>query len=159
MCDKKSFADDYKEHILGILDKVRKVIEEERFNDLDEYLFTSGYCRSCGQHQGILFGYNPDGEVIDIEEAVSKLRTYRIEEGAFLNWSKVPKFTRVEVKHNNEWINAYFLKEDKSTVFSHPYVVTVCDEYTYKTASLGVIRVSEIRMNKDVEILREWCNL
>ena len=48
-----------------------------------------------------------------------------------VDWSKVPKWTKVQVRDNftEKWANRYFIGLTGEKVF--PYKVTYCDEFTY----------------------------
>lgn len=82
----------------------------------------------------------------------NELLTYEFEElSKEIEWNKVPKFTKVQVKDEDyeNWINAYFLDKDGSIFY-----VTLCDEFTYDSREdLGLWKC---RLDESVEIKPEW---
>lgn len=72
-----------------------------------------------------------------------------------IDWRKVPKFTKVEVKHSekSKWINKYFIKYIPSSAM--PYVVSSCDDFTYYGHEDNEC-YKYIRIYDKNEILENW---
>lgn len=71
-----------------------------------------------------------------------------------IDWNKVPKFTKVQVRDGStdNWENAYFIRynDDKR---SFQYQVTFCDRFTY---SYWDYCYSQIKIFDESEIKEEW---
>ncbi|MDQ0151171.1 hypothetical protein ACFO6R_13345 [Eubacterium multiforme] len=68
-----------------------------------------------------------------------------------IDWSKVPKWTKVQVRDNKDdkWRNTYFLDRNGAVFHS-----TFCDEYTYdKDEILGFW---QCKIHPSIEIKEEW---
>lgn len=64
-----------KQHVINVLDNVKKCIEEESYNNIEKLTFHSGEGDGWGDasdNEVIDFSYN-EGENMDIDEVVSKL--------------------------------------------------------------------------------------
>lgn len=70
-----------------------------------------------------------------------------------IDWSKVPKWTKVRAKHSidSHWVNAYFIKDTNNGF----YTVTFSDEFTYREC-LNSTQWCEVKIHPSVEILKEW---
>ena len=71
-----------------------------------------------------------------------------------IDWSKVPKWTKVQVKDYAEciWKNAYFIGINNNTYY--PYSVTFCDEFTYRKHFSD--KCSLIRLRPSVTPQEDW---
>lgn len=70
-----------------------------------------------------------------------------------IDWSKVPKFTRVQVRDSDDttWQNSYFIKRDERAECL--YIATVRDEFTYDGFN---IYWKQIRIFDEADIKEEW---
>ena len=70
-----------------------------------------------------------------------------------IDWSKVPKFTRVQVRYDNEdeWKDRYFIKYVENR--QQPYFVTYYGEFTYDGYCTGW---NQIRIYDESEIREDW---
>lgn len=70
-----------------------------------------------------------------------------------IDWTKVPKFTKVRVKRveDGEWGNEYFLEFSKNF---KKFKTTVCDEFSYTSELDECYRYCEI--HPSVKIQEEW---
>lgn len=70
-----------------------------------------------------------------------------------IDWTKVPKFTKVRVKRveDGEWGNKYFLEFSKNF---KKFKTTVCDEFSYTSELDECYRYCEI--HPSVKIQEEW---
>ncbi len=69
-----------------------------------------------------------------------------------INWNKVPKWTKVQVRdtNNEKWVNKYFL----GVSYDYRFDATSDDEFTF---SGMVERWRECRMHPSVKVKDEWC--
>lgn len=69
-------------------------------------------------------------------------------------WNKVPMWTKVLVRNNNEeeWMKAYFLYEADNG--DYPYYVTFCDRFTYNEVFDKCY--SQIKPFDEKDIKEEW---
>lgn len=84
---------------------------------------------------------------------------YFVEFKREIDWSKVPRGTKVQVRDCEEWerwINAYFVEQTKST--THPFRTSICldDEFTGVTMEGNAHLWKYCRIHESVEILDEW---
>lgn len=70
-----------------------------------------------------------------------------------IDWSKVPKFTRVQVRDDDEdeWLNRYFIEYMEDGVV--PYFVTCYGEFSYEGCNTGW---QQIRIYDESEIKEDW---
>ena len=76
-----------------------------------------------------------------------------------IDWTKVPRGTKVQVRDCEEWgrwINAYFVEQTKST--THPFRTSICldDEFTGVTMEGNTHLWKYCRIHESVEIPDEW---
>ena len=71
-----------------------------------------------------------------------------------IDWSKVPKFTRVQVRDGNEedWLERYFIGYTGDNIA--PYIATAYGEFTYKKNTNTYW--NQIRIYDESEIQEEW---
>lgn len=72
-----------------------------------------------------------------------------------INWAKVPRFTKVQVRDNDNsaWENKYFIELNNSS--SYPYRVTACDEFTYNP-NFYEASCKQIRLHDESNAKEEW---
>ena len=72
-----------------------------------------------------------------------------------IDWSKVPKFTRVQVRYDNEyeWKDRYFIKYVENC--PQPYFVTYYGEFTYDGYGYCT-GWNQIRIYDESEIREDW---
>lgn len=85
--------------------------------------------------------------------------TYFVEFKREIDWTKVPRGTKVQVRDYEEerkWINAYFVEQTKST--THPFRASVCldDEFTGVIMEDNAHLWKYCRIHESVEIPDEW---
>lgn len=76
-----------------------------------------------------------------------------------IDWNKVPKFTRVQVKDCNEeeWTNMYFIGIRDTKYY--PYTTSYCSEFSYGKGQDARLREScweQIRIYDESEIQEDW---
>ena len=71
-----------------------------------------------------------------------------------IDWSKVPKFTRVQVRDDNEedWLERYFIGYMGDNIA--PYMATAYGEFTYKKDTNACWE--QIRIYDESEIQEDW---
>lgn len=72
-----------------------------------------------------------------------------------IDWTKVPKFTKVQVKDSGttKWENRYYIGYDKECMYS--YKTTCCDPFTYETNTREE-SWEKIRIYDESDIKEEW---
>lgn len=72
-----------------------------------------------------------------------------------IDWTKVPKFTKVQVKDRGttKWENRYYIGYNKENIY--PYKATCCDPFTYQddTNEEGW---EEIKFYDESDVKEEW---
>lgn len=73
-----------------------------------------------------------------------------------IDWSKVPKFTRVQVRDDNEkdWLERYFIGYMGDNIAPYVYVATAYGEFTYKKGTNTYWK--QIRIYDESEIQEDW---
>lgn len=94
------------------------------------------------------------GEIIDeLPEDKVELIWERKKE---IDWSKVPRFTRVQVRDvdSQSWKNAYFIRYDNEAEFGFSYTTTYFGDFTF-TDEIST-NWKQIRIYDESEIKEEW---
>lgn len=73
-----------------------------------------------------------------------------------VDWSKVPKFTLVQVKDkkDEEWENRYLLSYKKDD--NYPFLATPYSEYVYGENKRNANLYEECKLHPTVEIKHDW---
>lgn len=100
-----------------------------------------------------------DGYGYSLEEIIEELPEDKVElvwerERKIDWWNKVPMWTRVLVRNDNEedWTKVYFLYESDND--DYPYCVTICDRFTYNEVFDKCY--SQIKPFDENDIKEEW---
>lgn len=73
-----------------------------------------------------------------------------------IDWSKVPKWTKVQYERNGAWINCYHINYDEQSNY-WPCECTVRDEFTFKTEKyIECVNEKNYRIHPSVSIPEEW---
>ena len=73
-----------------------------------------------------------------------------------IDWSKVPKWTKVQYERNGAWINCYHINYDEQSNY-WPCECTVRDEFTFKTEKyIECVNEKNYRIHPSITIPEEW---
>lgn len=73
-----------------------------------------------------------------------------------IDWSKVPKWTKVQYERNGDWVNCYHINYDEQSNY-WPCECTVRDEFTFKTEKyIECVNEQNYRIHPSVTIPEEW---
>lgn len=73
-----------------------------------------------------------------------------------LDWSKVPQWTKVQVRDEDtrEWQNVYYLGLSELRTF--PYLITFYDKFTFNDKYTSGLRYKQIRLHESVIPQEDW---
>lgn len=95
-----------------------------------------------------------------LDEIINKLPEKKVkliwEREKEIDWTKVPMFTKVQVRdHENEkWRNRYFIKTGFND--SYPYITTICDGFTRCVGYNEEESYKHIRLYDTMDAKKEW---
>lgn len=73
-----------------------------------------------------------------------------------IDWSKVPKWTKVQYERNGDWINCYHINYDEQSKY-WPCEYTVRDKFTFKTEKyIQCVNEQNYRIHPSVKIPEKW---
>lgn len=128
----------------------------------DDLTFKQEYCISNKDHdKDIKYVYrivDTDGmcELYDILCYVDNLELIWEREHE-IDYDKVPEGTKVQVRdrETDDWENAYFISKRPVASTNYPYLVTKCDDFTWKDEESNMI-FRYIRLHPSVTPQDEW---
>lgn len=101
-----------------------------------------------------------DDEWIKSDQSFNELFTYEfIEFEREIDWSKVPRWTKVQVRDNDKhgWANRYFVGVNNGLFrLSHPFIATIYDEFIHNGYDCENNCYQQCKIHSSVEIQEEW---